>query len=288
MKNLFTTLLLACSINAIGQDSAYTPRELSAEDSALVRSYWRKANMAPLFSLARQRYLDSALAIQPWNAYFWQQKGMPLSKQYKHELAQPFLDSAVKYNPKRYLDYRGYMYCVFRQLYRDAIKDLHAAKALNGNSGVMDHPYNFYIGLSHLQLNNFDSCKYYMRMCIDERHKQSGLAADAEPVWTHPLHWFYLSLAEYELTDTTGAVRDMKQCLALNPTFPDAHYQLSYFYANGKMYADALKHAVMADSLSRKGYSMNEDGGRYVLFPYQLNRFYLDGRIDWLKEKLEK
>ena len=288
MKRLLTTALVICSFNAIGQDSAYTPRELSPEDSALVKIYWKKANSVPLFSLARQRYLDSALAIQPWNAYFWQQKSMPLSKQYKHELAQPYIDSAVKYSPQKYLDYRGYMYCVFCYQYKDAIRDLHDAKALNGNSGVMDHPYNFYIGLSHLQLNNFDSCKYYMRMCIDERHKQSGLAPNAEPVWTHPLHWFYLSLAEYELADTVGAIRDMKQCLALNPTFPDAHYQMSFYYAHNGMPEEALTHALAADSLDRKGYSMNEDGGRYVLFPYQFNRFYLDGRIDWLKEKLAK
>lgn len=277
MKLTLTICIAIMMLNAI---HAQTPAgKLSAADSILVDSYWKKANKVKLFSQARQAYLDSALAIMPWNAYYWQQKAMPLSKQMKHELAQPYLDSAVKYNPKKYLDYRGYMNCIFRKNYRDALADFYAAKALNGNSGVMDHPYDFYIGLCLLQLNNFDSARTCFQKCIDEKTARHGAA------WTHPLHWFYLSVTDDELGNTDMAMQHIDTCLKMNPTFPDAWYVKAEYLEDRKQYKDALAAALKADSLLQIGYSMNEDGGRYEHYPYGLNRYYLAGTISWLQKE---
>lgn len=281
MKKLITVLLCLFATTAFAQADNPGAKRLSKEDSIKIDEFWNKANSVRVVSPVRQLYLDSALAIAPWMAYFWQQKAMPLSKQMKYELAAPFLDSAVKYNPKKYLDYRAYMKCIFHKDYKGALQDFYASKALNGNSGVMDHPYNFYIGLCHLQLNNFDSCKYYMQQCIDEK-----LARTKDVKWTHSLHWYYLSIACFEKGNIAEAKKKMDTALVLNPTFPDAHYYYSIYLEEDGDIKGALEQSKITDSLFLQGYDMNEDGGRYEHYPYQANRYFLKSNIEWLEEQL--
>lgn len=277
---LLLHLIVAFAItnNAEAQTSKVPSRSLSPADSAKVAGYWKKANSVRLHSQQRQMYLDSALAIAPWEAYYWQQKAMPLSKQMKHELASPYLDSAVKYNPKKWLDYRAFMKCIFSKQYREALIDFYAALELNGNSGVMDHPYYFYIGLCHLQLNNFDSCRYMMQQCIDEKTKQHGAN------WAHPLHWFYLGIAWYEQDNFTKAIESFDGALELNPTFPDVLYYKALCMQQLGEKSEALALAQQADSLLKKGYFINEDNARHELYPYQVRGYYLASTLKRLEE----
>jgi len=256
-------------------------RKLSHADSVKIDEYWYKANHVRLGSELRQRYLDSALAIAPWRAYFWQQKAMPLSKAMKHELAAPFLDSAVKYNPGKYLEYRGFINCIFRKHYKDALHDFDAATAINGNSGVMDHPYDFYKGLCHLQLNNVDSARFLFKKCIDGQTAKLG--AD----WAHHLHWFYLGITWWEEEKNEKALECFDEALRLNPTFPDA-----IFYKAGCMYRKGEKDIAMklyqqTDSLVQKGYSMNEDNNRYETYPYQMRKYALEYTMKWLEKEMQ-
>lgn len=283
MKLLLHLLLTCVIINNVNAQSDKVPaRPLSLEDSAKVAGYWKKANSVRLHSQQRQKYLDSALAIAPWNAYFWQQKSMPLSKQMKHELAKPFIDSAVKYDPQRWLDYRAYIKCIFSKQYRESLVDFHAALKLNGNSGVMDHPYNFYIGLCHLQLNNFDSCRYMMQKCIDEKTKKHGAN------WAHHLHWFYLGISWYEQDNFEKAIESFDAALKLNPTFPDVLYYKALCMQQLGNKKEALALAQQTDSLLKKGYSINEDNARYELYPYQLRKYYLESTLSRLEQENRK
>lgn len=281
------TLLLVLSIIQLSlcnaqSDSKVPERKLSHADSVLMNEFWQKANHARLGSELRQRYLDSALAIAPWNAYFWQQKAMPLSKAMKHELAAPFLDSAVKYNPGRYLEYRGFMNCIFRKHYKDALNDFYAATAINGNSGVMDHPYYFYEALCHLQLNNVDSARFLIQKCIDEKTKKLG--AD----WAHHLHWFYLGVTWWEQDNFKQAIESFDEALRLNPTSPDAvYYKAQCIRALGNK-KEALTMMYHVDSLVKKGYSMNEDNARYETYPYQMRQYNLESAIKWLEYEVHK
>lgn len=254
----------------------------SSADSADARAYWQKANRSRLFSQQRQLYLDSALAIIPTHAYYWQQKAMPLSKQMKHELAAPYLDSAVKYDSGRYIEYRAYMNCIFRRHYTDALRDFNIARSINGNSGVMDHPYDLYTGLCYLQLNKFDSAQAYFRQCIDNKTAKSGAK------WVHYLHWFYLGISYYEQEDIKHAKQYFDSSLKQNDYLPEAHYYKAQCLIREDEYSGALSHLHRVDSLLKKGYFINEDNARYERYPYQVVPFYLYGNIKWLEEKTSK
>lgn len=263
-------------------DTKHTPWVLSAQDSARINYYWGMANRVRLGSQQRQLYLDSALAIAPWNARMWQQKAMPLSKALKHELAAPYLDSAVKYNPKRYMDYRAFMKCIFRRHYADALKDFHAAKALNGSAYVMDHPYEFYMGLCHLQLNNYDSAKYMFQKCIADRQKKFG------DDWVHYIHPFYLGIVYYETGEIDSAISCFDVAAKLNATFPDAKLYKAFCFSGRGAYKEALDLLYEAEELQNKGHSMNEDNARYVWYPYQMRPSYLQAAIRSLEGRLKK
>ena len=96
----------------------------------------------------RQKCLDAGLAKDSTIAYLWQQKAMPLFKMRKYEAGMVFLDKAVKYDEKRWLDYRAFIKCIFVKSYKDAIVDFEKCKTLSGNSYVMDHSYDFHIALN--------------------------------------------------------------------------------------------------------------------------------------------
>ena len=195
MKKIVTgclvLLLILFANNAEARNGMNATREtpLSAADSAQLKRFRDSAFSSALFSARRQAYLDSALMIAPKYAWLWQQKSMPLFKQKKYELGAPFLDSAVKYDAGSWLDYRAFMKCIFQKSYREALTDFYAARALNGNIGVMDHPYDFYIALCHLQLNHFDSARYLLQRLIGAQMQHLGAA------WVHPMNWFYLGIA---------------------------------------------------------------------------------------------
>jgi tetratricopeptide (TPR) repeat protein len=278
---LLLAAFIACYSGLAQTDTKHTPRRLSHDDSAKVEYYWRKANSVRLFSQQRQRYLDSALAIAPWRAYFWQQKAMPLSKQMKHDLAKPFLDSAVKYDPNKYMPYRGYTRCIFSRDYREAMEDFYGAKALNGNSGVMDHPYDFFIGLCHLQLDNFDSARQMVQQCIDHKIKQHG------PEWAHYLHWFYVGITWYEQDNDDSAIACFNKSLGLNPYLPDAKYYKALCLSRTGQKKEALAILYEVDSLLKKGYFINEDNARYEVYPYQVRKYFLEGAIASLEKDKE-
>lgn len=108
-----------------------------------------------LYSREWQEEIDKGLAKDSTIAYLWQQKAMPLFKQGKHEVGLKYIDNAVKYNPQKWQDYRAFIKCIFVKDYSGAIADFKDYKEKFGYGYVMDHTYDFYIGLSYLQLNEF-------------------------------------------------------------------------------------------------------------------------------------
>lgn len=102
-----------------------------------------------------QECLDAGLKKDSTVAYLWQQKAMPYFKAKKYEIGMEYLDKAMLYDRKNWLPYRAFIKCIFTKTYREAIIDFEICKKLYGNSYVMDHTYNFYIGISYLQLNKY-------------------------------------------------------------------------------------------------------------------------------------
>lgn len=215
-----------------------------------------------LFSQDYQLALDAIVKDYPRSAYAWQQKAMPLFKQGKYEVAMPLLDKAVDLDPKQYMDYRAFMKCIFAKNYTEAIKDFEAAKALSGNSYVMDHTYDFYIALCYLQLGRFIEAEKTL-----ETDKEA-LAAKSS-VEPHFLDVFYLGIAKYELGKFEAAVAEFDKALKTYPEFSDAEYYkflCLHKLGRGKE-ADVLLRKAIADY--KNGFTINEDNAIYERYPYQ-------------------
>jgi tetratricopeptide (TPR) repeat protein len=255
---------------------------LSVTDSIKAYAYWDSANHVPLFSQQRQMYLDSALAIIPWHAWWWQQKSMPLLKQRKYEIGMVFVDSAVKYDPAKWLDYRAYIKCIFQKSFNDAISDFRKARDINGNSGVMDHSYDFYTGLCYLQLDRFDSAGYYIDKSIEQVRKRLGDS------WVNSTEWFYMGIVEYEKQYYQRAIKAFDKALAIYKNFSDAKYYKAICYLKLKRTNDAYELMQQADSDFRQGYTIIEDGVIYERFPYQVDqRYYINNMLKYLREELK-
>ena len=265
----------SCAQNTISEQL----KQLSVQDSLRVDKYLEKTEGLPIFSPRRGLYIDSALTIVPQNSYLWQQRAMPLFKQKKYEIAMPYLESAVKYNPKRYMDYRAFIKCIFQKKYTEAIKDFKSAQLLNGNSIVMDHSYDFYMGLCYLQLNKLDSAEYLIKSTIEEERKLRS-----NDSWIHFLHWFYLGIVLYEKEDYPTAIEHFDRCLKLYATFSDAKYYKAICLDNLEKSKEALTLMIEAENDFKKGYTITEDNAIYEIYPYQINKFYLSAYVEKLKE----
>jgi hypothetical protein len=123
MRLTFTVSVCLYAFTALSQNS----KPYSKQDSLKAKTYFDNSWKYSLGSVQHQLYLDSALAIMPTNAYYWQQKSMPLYKAHKHELGKPFVDSAVKYDPSHWLEYRAFLKCIYHRTYTDALTDFYTA-----------------------------------------------------------------------------------------------------------------------------------------------------------------
>lgn len=248
-------------------------------DSLNAQAYFNKSWDYPLHTRQHQLYLDSALQLLPQNAYYWQQKSMPLYKAQKYQVGRPFLDSAVKYAPERWLDYRGFMKCIFEKNYLEAIVDFRNAINRYGNQKVMDHSYEFYTALSFLQLSNTDSSKYYLDRCIEDDSKHFGFAN------VHYLHYFYRALIAFEEDSTTLAISYFDKALKTYPQFSDAAYYKALLLLRTNRKEEALLIAQKALQDFNTGYTINEDNVFYEYYPYQIKPYYLKHLVADLAQK---
>ena len=216
-----------------------------------------------------QKYLDSAIAITPDNASLWQQKAMPYFKRRKYEIGKIYLDKAVELSPKRYIDYRGFMNCIFAKNYTDAIADFNKSKELKGEANVMDHSYDFYLGICYLQLNRLKEAEHSFQLSIDKSTKDHG------PDWVHFLDYFYMGVTQYELEDFQKSVTYLNKCLAIYKTFADAKYYKARCLKkwNQKAEGDSLLKEAAIDL--QAGHTFNEDNSFYEFYPYQISSWYL-------------
>lgn len=211
-----------------------------------------------------QACIDSGLAIDSTIAYLWQQKAMPYFKQMKYSVGMPYLDNAVKYDNNRWLAYRGFIKCIFQKDYKGAIEDFKECIAKYGNSFEMDHTYNFYIGLSHLQLNNFSLAEKIFKKELDSARNLFGTGEE------HYLDLFYYGIAKYEQQKWDEAILAFNKALDKYPKFSDAqHYKAISLYRIGKK--DAGQQTAEKSIKNKKlGYTINEDNAIYERYPYQL------------------
>ena len=141
----------------------------------------------------------------------------------------------------------------------------------------MDHSYEFWIGLSYLQLNKFDSSILYLDKAIktEQEMRSDSLA--------HYMNWFYLGIVWYEKGNNTKAVFCFDKCLEQYKHFSDAKYYKAYYLNRINKKSEAKSLILEADADFKSGYTINEDNVIYESYPYQINqRFYLDNALKWM------
>ena len=271
MKKVFLVFLILASCTSkkdanLSETSVTEKIKISVEDSIKIARYLARANKVGLYSITRQKYLDSALIIKPDSAYFWQQKAMPLYKERKFSLGKPFLAKAAEHDPKSYLDYSGFMKCLFSNEYQESIDELMRVKELYGEGYVMDHTYNFYIGLDYLQLNEFDKAKEFLEKSKVQQFKD--FPNDEPEEACHYLDWFYLGVADYELENYESAVANFDMSLKVYKNFADAlHFKAICTYQLGQK--EEAKE-IMGLAKTNNQNTINEDQVFYVIYPYQV------------------
>jgi tetratricopeptide (TPR) repeat protein len=233
------------------------------KDSAKVNGLFRKAVKCDLYSQERQGYLDTVLVIDHRIAWAWQQKAMPLFKQRKYSLAIPYLDSAVLYQKNtEWLEYRGFMRCIFIKDYQGAINDFEACRQRNRIGFVMDHSYDFYQGLSYLMLNRFFEAEKLIGRSLAEGENRTGSG--------HFLEYFYLGIARMELNKTDEAIAAFQLALKYYPCFSDAMYYLALCKKRKNELPEAVELYKKGYACKKQGYTINEDNVIYELYPYQV------------------
>ena len=245
-----------------------TGEQAKVRDSILLLKYFEKLNHTDLYSQERQNYLDSILLIKPKAAYLWQQKAMPLFKQKKYSIGMMYLDKAVDYDTTgHWLEYRAFIKCIFQKDYKSAIADFDIAKQKNGFGFIMDHSYDFYTGLSYLQLNEFSKAATSIQSSIDYREKKMNGA--------HYLENFYLGIVQMEMGQLDKAISLFDAALNAYSHFSDAKfYKAQCLLKLGKidlakpLYREALKDL-------EKGFTINEDNVIYEIYPYQVSKAWL-------------
>jgi len=213
-----------------------------------------------------QQCLDKGLKVDSTIAYLWQQKAMPYFKVKKYEIGMSYIDKAVKYNREEYQPYRAFIKCIFAKTYKDAIVDFEDCRQRYGNNYVMDHTYNFYIGISCLQLNEFEKAEQLLEDYVDDNFKKLG------EEWGHPTALFYLGIAKYELKKYKEAIVQFDRALKIYTNLADAKYYKSICLMRLGDNEGGAKLINEFYKDSKQGYTLNEDNIVYEVYPYQLTR----------------
>ena len=209
-------------------------------------------------------WIDKGLQQDSTIAYLWQQKSIPFWKQKKYQLAIDYYDKAVQFDRQRWLARRGFLKCIFAKDYQGALDDLTAYKTEFGSTFEQDHSLEFYMGICHLQLNQFQKALEVLNENINTQKENFGTS------WVHSLDRFYLAIAHYELKNYNEAIEAFDKVLEENPHFSDAQYYksicLKYLGEDEKAHVLAAK----AKSNFEAGNTFNEDSNPYEDYPYQV------------------
>jgi tetratricopeptide (TPR) repeat protein len=209
-----------------------------------------------------QDCLDAGLKKDSTIAYLWQQKAMPYFKIKKYDAGMQFLDKAVKYDAITWLDYRGFIKCIFAKTYKEAIVDFENCIKIKGNHYVQDHTYCFYIGISYLQLNEFEKAEKTFEKDIKEQIEKRGEA--------HFLDLFYYGISKYEQQKWDEAINLFDQSLKQYPQFSDVQYYKSICLKKTGKIEEAKLLFEKAKKNASFGYTINEDNAVYETYPYKV------------------
>jgi len=218
-----------------------------------------------LFSREFQQKIDEGLKLDSTISVLWQQKAIAMIFQMKYSEGMKCLDKAVKFNQDRWLEYRGFINCIYVKNYEAAIRDFEQCKKLHDGRYVMDHSYNYFLGVCYLQLNQFKTAEELLEM--DARNSKGPQDEDNG----HYLTYFYLAISKMEQGRYQEAILDFDRSLRIYDHFSDAKYYKAF--ALGKLWKveDAKKLYEEAKADANLGYTINDEHSKHGRYPYQVN-----------------
>lgn len=264
MKN-FNILILLFSINGIGQILEKAEIKKNKQDS-LINLF--ASNCASNYNYNYemeewQNCLDEGLKKDSTVAKFWQMKAMPYFKSRKYEIGMQYIDKAVLYDPKEWQPYRAFIKCIFAKTYREAIIDFEDCVKKFGNNYVMDHTYNFYIGLSYLQLNEYEKAEKLFKEYNDDLYRKRDKLE-------HPTALFYYGIALYEQKKYKEAIVEFDKALKIYTNYSDAKCYKAYSLNRLAIKENINKLFDEAEQDFKKGYKISEYNSAYETYPYQV------------------
>lgn len=273
-------VLKFCSSSATDGEGIDTPKAATHFRDSIINYYVKEIGQYYTFySSGWQGVLDQALHYLPQDAYLFQLKAMAYYKQRKYQLGAPYLDSAVRYDREKYIDYRAFMKCIFEKDYREAIKDFALSKKEKGEHGiVMDHSYDFYMGVSYLQLNQFDSAQKYLLL------DYKNVAATKGEDWISYLTPFYLGITFYEQKKFDSAIIYFNKSLKIYPQFCDGKCYKAICLNNKNQFSEAIDLLTAATQNIKQGYTINDANTKYEKYPYQVT----EDLIELYKENIKR
>lgn len=215
-----------------------------------------------IYSPEWQEEINRGLAKDSTIAYLWQQKAMPMFKFGKYEVGMIYIDKAVKYNRKRWQPYRAFIKCIFAKTYAKAITDFQDYKAHFGYGYIMDHSFDFYIGLSYLQLNEFKKAEE-----IFQRDFEYIIGTKGEN-WLHYLDLYYYGITEYEQGKYHEAIEHFNMALKIYPNFSDAQFFKAECLKRIGKKEESNYFLNQAKVNAQKGNTINEANAKYETYPY--------------------
>lgn len=260
---IFSIYFFQCQCQTIKQESI---ADKKTRQDAIIKEYVYDCADKMSYTTMMAEYqncLDNGIKKDSTIAYLWQQKAMPYFKARKYEVGMQYVDKAVKYDSQRWQSYRAFIKCIFAKTYKDAIIDFEDCIKKFGNMYVMDHTYNFYIGLCYLQLNEYKKAEILFRDYVNDTFKNhQGLE--------HPTALFYYGISLYEQNKYEEAIKTFDRTLKIYKNLPDAKYYKAICLARIGKPEDYSKLMDESKADYKLGYTINEDNTIYERYPYQI------------------
>lgn len=263
MKKIILIILISISQFIYPQSNPETKKKQEAIITEYVANCAER-NHYIMMMTEWQNCLDEGLKKDSTIAALWQQKAMPYFKARKYEVGMPFIDKAVHYDAQEYQPYRAFIKCIFSKSYQDAIVDFQDCIKKYGNNYVMDHTYNFYIGLCYLQLNEYEKAENIFKEYNEDLfNNRQGLE--------HPTALFYHGIAQYELKKWDEAIALFDKALKIYPNFSDVKFYKAMCLARLRINEEEAKMLfTSAKENAKLGFTINEDNTIYETYPYQV------------------
>jgi len=263
MRLFYFYPILLFSLKSNAQNSNANPSQKEAQQKIVDEYVHNCAKNYSFYQMSElQECLDAGLKKDPTIAYLWQQKAMPLFKMKKYEAGMVFCNKAVEHDAQRWLSYRAFIKCIFAKTYREAIVDFEKCKEMAGNSYEMDHTYNFYIALSHLQLNEFVKAEEIFKTDIAEQIDSRGEA--------HFLDLFYYGITLYKQKKWEEAIEEFEKAIAQYESFSDAKVYKAFCLGRLGQEQGANDLLLEAKTDAKNGYTINEDNMIHEVYPYKV------------------